>query len=160
MLDAWTLKVFRRHHSWMIHAAVTFRHCGCQAPSVVSHVCSFDSNTCSAATLMSRRHSNIVGFVSDVDCLQVRLAVVTLFVMFTAGVQEVSTRRLYFNIIGPIIPTHDADSRVVMLRSQHPNFVTTREMHMLNMCPRIFCLVTFHKHPLGCFLISVENKPN
>ena len=27
VLDAWAPKVLRRHHSWMIHAAVTFRHC-------------------------------------------------------------------------------------------------------------------------------------
>ena len=27
-----------------------------------------------------------------------------------------------------------------MLRSEHPNFVTTIEMHMLNMCPRISVL--------------------
>ena len=89
---------------------------------------------------MVGRHSNVVGFVSAVDCLQVRLVVVTLFVVFTAGVQEVSTRWLLYNIIGPIIPTHDADSRVVMLRRQHPNFVPTMEMHMLNMCPRISVL--------------------
>ena len=82
VLGAWALKVFRREMSTTPPSLSDIVLSGLQV--LYPRLCSLGSNTCSAATLMVGRHSNVVGFVSAVDCLQVRLAVVTLFVVFTA----------------------------------------------------------------------------
>ena len=95
------------------------------------------------------RQSHLVGFVSDGHCIQVRLVVVSIivvFVVFTAGVQQVSTRLRYYINVGSTTPTHDANPRASMLRSQHHKSTINKETHMLDMCQRI-----------SVFLIQMRN---
>ena len=101
-------------------------------------------NTCSATTLTICRQSHSVGFVSDVHCIQVRLAVVNLIVVFVVQLQVCIRCR-----DGGVhsLRTHDANSPALMRQSLHHMSTATRKKDATAQhVPTHFCpLETVHK---------------
>ena len=106
--------------------------------------------------------SKTVGFASDVDSMQDRLVVVSLIVVlvvFSANVQQLSTRlRCHINN-DPITLTSDANSRASVSRSQERSqTATNKEMYMLNMRQHISVLRKQITYPKKSWLGALAQR--